>query len=65
MENKRDKSHTESLEASLSAPAEAAAYIAAVKELGDNAALLLALRHVTDAQDIARPRHPKSPSNRQ
>ena len=53
MENKRDKSYTESLEASLSAPAEAAAYLAAVMELDDNAALLVALRHVAKAHGMA------------
>ena len=53
-----DKSYAQSLEASLNDPAEAAAYLAAVMELDDKAALLLALRHVAQAHgmtEIARP----------
>ena len=51
--NDRDKSYTASLEASLTDPAEAAAYIAAIMELEDNAALLVALRHVAKAHGMA------------
>ena len=53
MKANRDKSYAESLEASLSDPAEAAAYLAAVMELDDNAALLVALRHVAKAHGMA------------
>ena len=48
-----DKSYAQSLEASLNDPAEAAAYLAAVMELDDKAALLLALRHVAQARGMA------------
>ena len=47
------KSYAQSLEASLNDPAEAAAYLAAVMELDDKAALLLALRHVAQARGMA------------
>ncbi len=53
-----DKSYAQSLEASLNDPAEAAAYLAAVMELDDKAALLQALRHVAQAHgmaEVARP----------
>ena len=53
MKANRDKSYAESLEASLTDPAEAAAYLAAVMELDDNAALLVALRHVAKAHGMA------------
>ncbi len=48
-----DKSYEESLLACLREPAEAAAYIDAVLETGDQAALLLALRQVASAHGIA------------
>jgi len=48
-----DKSYAQSLEASLNDPAEAASYLAAVMELDDKAALLLALRHVAQARGMA------------
>ena len=53
MKANRDKSYTQALEASLSDPAEAAAYLGAVIELDDKAALLLALRHVAQARGMA------------
>ena len=53
MKANRDKSYAESLEASLTDPAEAAAYLAAVMELDDIAALLVALRHVAKAHGMA------------
>ena len=53
MKSNRDKNYAESLETSLTDPAEAAAYIAAVMELDDNAALLVALRHVAKAHGMA------------
>ena len=53
MTHPRDKSYEESLLASLREPAEAAAYIDAVLETGDQAALLLALRQVASAHGIA------------
>ena len=53
MKANRDKSYAESLEASLTDPAEAAAYLEAVMELDDNAALLVALRHVAKAHGMA------------
>ena len=52
MKATRDKSYAQVLEASLSDPAEAAAYLAAVMELDDKAALLLALRHVAQAHGM-------------
>ena len=53
MKANRDKSYAESLEASLTDPVEAAAYLQAVMELDDNAALLVALRHVAKAHGMA------------
>ena len=52
MKATRDKSYAQVLEASLNDPAEAAAYLAAVMELDDKAALLLALRHVAQAHGM-------------
>lgn len=49
----RDKSYDESLTIALKDPAEAAAYIEAVMELDDPAALLVALRHVAKAHGMA------------
>ena len=49
----RDKSYEDSLLQSLRDPAEAAAYIDAVLETGDQAALLLALRQVAGAHGMA------------
>lgn len=51
--NVRDKSYGESIEAALRDPAEAAAYIDAVIEMDDPAALLLALRQVAKAHGMA------------
>ena len=53
MTTPRDKSYENSLLQSLQDPAEAAAYIAAVLETGDQAALLLALRQVASAHGMA------------
>lgn len=51
--SKRDKSYEQSTLAALTDPAEAAAYIEAVIELDDPAALLLALRQVAKAHGMA------------
>jgi probable addiction module antidote protein len=53
MTTPRDKSYEDSLLQSLQDPAEAAAYIDAVLETGDRAALLLALRQVASAHGMA------------
>ncbi len=49
----RDKSYNDSLNKSLTDPAEAAAYLDAVMELGDHAAMLVALRQVVKAHGMA------------
>ena len=49
----RDKSYEDSLTESLRDPAEAAAYVDAVLELDDPAALLVALRQVARAHGMA------------
>jgi probable addiction module antidote protein len=49
----RDKSYEASLGAALTDPAEAAAYLEAVLELDDSAALLVALRQVAKAHGMA------------
>ena len=49
----RDKSFCDSIEQALTDPAEAAAYLDAVMELEDQAALLVALRHVAAAYGMA------------
>lgn len=49
----RDKSYSEALGAALTDPVEAAAYLDAVMELEDAAALLVALRHVAKAHGMA------------
>ena len=49
----RDKSYDESLWESLRDPIEAAAYVEAVMELDDPAALLVALRQVAKAHGMA------------
>lgn len=49
----RDKSYDESLTKALQDPNEAAAYIEAVMDLEDPAALLVALRHVANAHGMA------------
>ena len=49
----RDKSYNDSLTEALKDPAEAAAYIDAVLELEDTAALLVALRQVAKAHGMA------------
>ncbi len=49
----RDKSYDDYMGQSLKDPAEAAAYIEAVMELDDPAALLVALRHVASAHGMA------------
>lgn len=49
----RDKSYDESLTLALKDPAEAAAYVEAVLELDDPAALLVALRQVAKAHGMA------------
>jgi probable addiction module antidote protein len=49
----RDKSYDASLTAALTDPQEAAAYIEAVLELDDTAALLVALRQVAKAHGMA------------
>jgi probable addiction module antidote protein len=49
----RDKSYEDSLLRSLQDPVEAAAYIDAMLETGDQAALLLALRQVAGAHGMA------------
>ena len=49
----RDKSYDESLTLALKDPAEAAAYVEAVLELDDPAALLIALRQVVKAHGMA------------
>ncbi|MBU6270115.1 MAG: putative addiction module antidote protein [Betaproteobacteria bacterium] len=53
MTHPRDKSYEESLVRALQDPAEAAAYIDAMLEMGDQAALLLALRQVAAAHGMA------------
>jgi probable addiction module antidote protein len=53
MNAQRDVSYDEHLAGSLKDPAEAAAYIDAVMELDDPAALLLALRQVAKAHGMA------------
>jgi DNA-binding phage protein len=49
----RDKSYDDHMGEALKDPAEAAAYIEAVMELDDPAALLVALRHVAKAHGMA------------
>ncbi len=49
----RDKSYDESLDTALLDPVEAAAYLEAVIEMDDPAALLLALRQVAKAHGMA------------
>ena len=49
----RDKSYDDYMGDALKDPAEAAAYIEAVMELDDPAALLVALRHVASAHGMA------------
>ena len=49
----RDKSYNDSLTEALKDPAEAAAYLDAVLELEDPAALLVALRQVAKAHGMA------------
>lgn len=49
----RDTSFDDYMDESLKDPAEAAAYIEAVMELDDPAALLVALRHVAKAHGMA------------
>ncbi len=49
----RDVSYDEHMGESLKDPAEAAAYLEAVMELDDPAALLVALRHVAKAHGMA------------
>ena len=51
--NARDKRYDESLDAALRNPVEAAAYLEAVIEMEDPAALLLALRQVAKAHGMA------------
>ena len=53
MKAPRDKSYDESLTKALQDPSEAAAYIEAVIDLDDPAALLVALRHVANAHGMA------------
>lgn len=53
MTTPRDKRYADSLLQSLQVPVEAAAYIDAVLETGDQAALLLALRQVAGAHGMA------------
>lgn len=53
MNTPRDTSYTDSLRKALKDPEEAAAYIEAAIEQGDNAALLVALRHVAAAHGMA------------
>ncbi|MDP2065856.1 MAG: putative addiction module antidote protein [Burkholderiaceae bacterium] len=50
---KRDVSYDDYMVQSMKDPAEAAAYIEAVMELDDPAALLVALRHVAKAHGMA------------
>ena len=49
----RDQSYDDYLDKALSDPSEAAAYVEAVMELDDPAALLVALRHVAKAHGMA------------
>jgi probable addiction module antidote protein len=49
----RDKSYSEAIGAALADPVEAAAYLDAVMELDDPAALLVALRQVAQAHGMA------------
>ncbi|MCI4430031.1 MAG: putative addiction module antidote protein [Burkholderiales bacterium] len=51
--NARDRSYDESLSTALLDPVEAAAFLDAVIELDDPAALLLALRQVANAHGMA------------
>ena len=51
--NARDRSYDESLNAALLDPVEASAFLDAVIELDDPAALLLALRQVANAHGMA------------
>lgn len=53
MKAPRDRSYEDSLIESLKDPAEAAAYIDAVLELGDPSSLLVALRQVAKAHGMA------------
>ncbi len=53
MKTPRDVSYDDSLAVVLKDPDEAAAYIEAVMELDDPAALLVALRHVAQAHGMA------------
>ena len=53
MNSPRDKSYDDSLVESLRDPVEAAAYVDAVLELDDPAALLVALRQVAKAHGMA------------
>jgi probable addiction module antidote protein len=49
----RDKSYADSINKALTDPVEAAAYLDAVMELGEPAAVLVALRHVVKAHGMA------------
>ena len=49
----RDKSYEDTINKALTDPAEAAAYLDAVMELGEPAAMLVALRHVVKAHGMA------------
>ncbi len=53
MNASRDKGYDDALALALTDPLEAAAYLDAVMEMGDNAALLIALRHVAKAHGMA------------
>jgi probable addiction module antidote protein len=53
MNTPRDKSYAESLNKALTDPAEAAAYLDAVMELGEPATMLVALRQVVNAHGMA------------
>lgn len=55
--NARDTSYTDTLRAALQDPEEAAAYIEAAIEQGDDDALLVALRHVAAAHGMAAVTH--------
>lgn len=53
MNTPRDKDYSASLQDSLTDPQEAAAYLDAVMELEDSAALLVALRHIAQAHGMS------------
>ncbi len=53
MNASRDKRYDDALAEALTDPLEAAAYLDAMMEQGDNAALLVALRHVAKAHGMA------------